>query len=172
MAWRKGKGEQTQQVQELQLQPGETVVSESIEEQPGETHIHRTVREWHPHAPERLAEIEAIIDSWGRRSSDAVPAARLLSPDELQARVDKVTRRVKGSRKVVVQETVTDWVERPVEDEPEEPESTYTPVQPSEPVVIADEEETIKVSRPKGPKSFRILGFLGKKSEKTAKPKA
>lgn len=178
MAWRKGRGEQAQ-VQQVELQPGETVVSESIVEEPsGETHIHRTVREWHPHAPERLAEIESVIDSWGRRSSDSVPAARLLSPDELQARVDKVTKRVKGSRKVVVKETVTDWVERPVEPEPEpEDEASYTPVQPVveaaplKQVVIADEEETVKVSRPKGAKkSFRILGFLGKRSEKVTKP--
>lgn len=167
MARRKDTGAQVTETV-FEAQPGEGGVTE--------THIHRTVREWHPHAPERLAEIEAIIDSWGRRSSDSVPAARLLSPDELQARVDKVTRRVKGSRKVVVQETVTDWVERPVE---EEPENTYTPVEPVveaaslRRTVIADEEETVKVSRPKGAKrSFRILGFIGRKSEKAAKPKA
>jgi len=161
-------------------------VSETVFEGPGETVVHRTVREWHPHAPERLAEIEAIIDSWGRTAGDAAPAARQLDPDELQSRVDKVTRRVKASQKVVVQETVTDWVEREVEHspeaglEPDETESTYTPVAPVveaaplKQVVIADEaEDTVKVSRPAGGKrTFRILGFLGKKSPKAAKQKA
>lgn len=159
-------------------------VNQTVFEEPGETVVHRTVREWHPHASERLVEIEAIIDSWGRPAGDTAPAARQLDPDELQSRVDKVTRRVKGSQKVVVQETVTDWVEREVAHSPEagleqdETESTYTPVAPVveaaplKQVVIADEaEDTVRVSRPSGGKrSFRILGFLGKKSPKAAKP--
>ena len=158
---------------------GAQVTEMAVEEKTGETIVHRTIREWHPHAPERLTEIEAIIDSWGRGSGEAAPAVRRLDPEELQARVDKITRRVKGSRKVVVQETVTDWVERPVEvpDEGPEPRSTYTPVEPvfeaapPRQAVIEDErEETVKVGRPAGAKrSFRILGFLGK-TEKAAKP--
>ncbi|HUR26360.1 MAG TPA: hypothetical protein VM327_10150 [Candidatus Thermoplasmatota archaeon] len=137
----------------------ETVFEEQSVAGGTETHVHRTIREWHPHAAERLSEIEAIIDSWGRRVGDA-PVARHYGHDELAQRVDKLTRKVKGSRRVVVQETVTDWVERPVE---AEPESTYTPVEPVE--------DTVKVSRPKPSKrSFRALGFLGKRSPKADKP--
>jgi hypothetical protein len=148
-----------------------------------ETHVHRTVREWHPHAPERLSEIEAIIDSWGARVGDTTPVVRQYDPDELAHRVDKVTKKVKGSRKVVVQETVTDWVERPVEAEPEPdgPESTYTPVEPVDeddevlqaapPTQTVIVDDTVKVSRPRsGKRSFRILGFLGKKSPKADRP--
>jgi hypothetical protein len=159
MAWRKGKGAETQQVEQVPgLQPGQAVVSETVEQSDGETHIHRTVREWHPHAAERLRDIEAIIDSWGMRSSDSTPPARVLPPDELQSRVDKVTRRVKPTRKVVVKETVTDWVERPVPASEPEPELAV--------------EETVAVhesSRPKGKRPFRMLGFIGQKSPKAAK---
>jgi hypothetical protein len=159
MARRKDKGSGSGQ---------EVVTQTVVEQRPGETHTFTTIREWHPHAPERLAEIESIIDSWGRRSTDSSAPRRTYSPDELQARVDKVTRRVKGSQKVVVKETVTEWVERPVEETPEEPE----------PVAGLEVEETLPVrkeqsSRPK--RRFQILGFIGKKSprtEKKAKAKA
>jgi hypothetical protein len=146
---------------------GQEVVTQTIvEERPGETHTFTTVREWHPHAPERLSEIEAIIDSWGRRSTDAAAPRRTYDPEELQARVDKVTRRVKGSHKVVVKETVTEWVERPVE----EAEAATT----EEPLEAVEVEETLPVrkesARPK--RRFQILGFIGKKSPKADKPKA
>lgn len=152
MARRKDKGSGSGQ---------EVVTQTVVEQRPGETHTITTVREWHPHAPERLTEIEAIIDSWGRRAMDFPAPRRTYAPDELQARVDKVTRRVKGSHKVVVKETVTDWVERPVEEAPEEPEP------------VAGLEETLPVrreqsSRPK--RRFQILGFIGKKSPRTEKP--
>jgi hypothetical protein len=158
MARRKDQGSQGQAV----------VVETSTEEMPGETHIHRTVREWHPHAPERLSEIEAIIDSWGRRSTEGTPRLRELPPDELQARVDKVTKRVKGSRKVVVQETVTEWVERPVEEtEPEpEPEPETTTEAAVEETVLAHQRAASASSRPK--RGF--LGFIGKKSPRVDRP--
>ncbi|MFA5943611.1 MAG: hypothetical protein WC876_04000 [Candidatus Thermoplasmatota archaeon] len=146
--------------------PGaQTVVAETVDVLPGETHIHRTVREWQQHTPERLAEIEATIDSWDRRSTDSAPT-RKLDYDAVESRVDKLTRRVKGSRKVVVQETVTEWVERPVEAasgshakivlEPED-----------EPVAV--HESADRSSRPK--RRFNILGFIGRKSEKADKSK-
>ncbi|MHB1260489.1 MAG: hypothetical protein ACYC2H_02110 [Thermoplasmatota archaeon] len=142
---------------------GAQVTETVVEETPGETHIHRTVREWHPHAPERLAEIEAIIDSWGRRSTESAPARRL-GDEELQQRVDRLTKRVKGSRKVVVQEKVTEWVERPVAEEPE-PAPTRTEAAVEETVAV--HEDSMR-TRPK--RRFQILGFIGKRN-KAAKPK-
>ena len=155
---------------------GQEVVTQTIvEERPGETHTFTTVREWHPHAPERLSEIESIIDSWGRRSTDAPAPRRTYDPDELQARVDKVTRRVKGSHKVVVQETVTEWVERPVKQAAAAPAAP----EPEPEADVAEATETglvgtvlpVRKEQPARPKRrFQVLGFIGKKSPKAEKP--
>src|SRR5438128_2590561 len=85
----------------------ETAVEETVVR-----HIH--VKEWQPHANESLRTIEATIDSWGHGGSTVVVPTRRLDHSYVETQVDKLTKRVKGSRKVVVQETVTDWVERPV----------------------------------------------------------
>ncbi|MEA3137142.1 MAG: hypothetical protein QOC71_1423 [Thermoplasmata archaeon] len=157
MAKRKGKGPQEQSL----------VTDTVIEREGDETHIHRTVREWHQHAPERLMEIEAIIDSWGRQSAGSYAApVRAIDYSELEERVDKLTKRVKASRKVVVQETVTDWVERPVAETESEPEpATATEIAVEETVAVHEE-----VTRPARPRRH-FLGFFGKKSPRAAKPK-
>lgn len=72
---------------------------------------HVTVREWHPHAPETLPQIERAIDSWDGGIEAVAP--RRLDPAYVESQVDRITRRVRGQRKVVVQETVTEWVEGP-----------------------------------------------------------
>lgn len=80
------------------------------------------VKEWQPHSHDPLPMIEATIDSWGRggnnevglASSALTSSARDLDHEEVAAHVDKITKRVKGTRKVVVTETVTEWVEGPM----------------------------------------------------------
>jgi hypothetical protein len=130
----------------------ETTVEEAsaaetrVETVDGEVHVHRTVREWHPHAPETLPEIEAAIDSWGGfRSSET--ARQVIDLGNVGAKVDKLTRRVKGSRKVVVQETVTEWVEGPMG---------------SGPVAVEDEPEGDGMRR-RPRRRFRVLGTVGRK---------
>jgi hypothetical protein len=73
----------------------------------------RTVREWQPHTQDPLPDIEATIDAWNARTAPERTEPRRLSYEEVAARVDKLTRRVKGSRKVVVEETITEWVDEP-----------------------------------------------------------
>lgn len=87
--------------------------------------VHHVVKEWQPTAPESLREIEETIDSWGRTAPPATAPREDLDLSVVQARVDKITRKVKSRRKEVVTETVTEWVEGPVgsgpiavEDEP------------------------------------------------------
>lgn len=127
-------------------------VETRVETVDGEVHVHRTVREWHPHAPETLPEIEAAIDSWGGfRSTET--ARQTIDLGDVGSKVDKLTRRVKGSRKVVVQETVTEWVEGPMG---------------SGPVAVEDEEAAPLRSRPR--RRFRVLGKIGGKP-KAAKAK-
>lgn len=81
----------------------------------GATVVHHHIREWQPHSSEDLRQIEATIDSWDRKSSRAsgssAPARDIAS---IEAQVDRITRRVKGTRKEVVTETVTEWVEGPM----------------------------------------------------------
>jgi hypothetical protein len=132
-------------------------VETRVETVGGEVHVHRTVREWHPHAPETLPEIEAAIDSWGGfRSTET--ARQTIDLGDVGGKVDKLTRKVKGSRKVVVQETVTEWVEGPMG---------------SGPVAVEDEDATPLHSRPR--RRFRVLGTVGKKPKaakaKRSKPK-
>lgn len=122
----------------------------------GEVHVHRTVREWHPHAPETLQEIEDTIDSWGGfRSTET--ARQTIDLGNVGAKVDRLTKKVKGSRKVVVQETVTEWVEGPMGSGPvavdEEPAAEGTGTDESR-------------GRPK--RRFRVLGFVGKKPKAKA----
>lgn len=135
---------------------GTVTVEERVEEREGEVHVHRVVREWQPRAPETLPEIEAEIDSWGRRQEGSTARAPL-DPDELAARVDRVTRRVKGTRRMVVQETVTEWVEAPREEPAPAPQSTFHEV---EPVAM----EPARPPRPQ--RRFRVLGFVGRKPRK------
>lgn len=97
------------------------------------------VREWHQHAPESLPQIHEAIDSWGAKVR--------LDPAKVQEKVDKITKRV-GSREVVVQETVTEWVERPAAPAPR----TERHVEP------------VKAAKRKP----RILGFFGPRGAKKA----
>jgi hypothetical protein len=126
--------------------PATTV--DSVETVGDEVHIRRTVREWHPHAPETLPQIEAAIDAWGGfRSTET--ARQTIDLGDVGAKVDKLTRRVKGSRKVVVQETVTEWVEGPMG---------------SGPVAVEEEPEAEPETRRGRPKRrFRVLGSVGRK---------
>lgn len=127
----------------------------------GEVHLIRTVREWHPHAPETLPEIEAAIDSWGGgyRSTETVrPAA--VEPHEVAAKVDRITKRVKGSRKVVVQETVTEWVEGPMGSGP-------VAVEEEAQAELSEGEHAQDGRRPK--RRFRVLGFIGSKPKAKGK---
>lgn len=129
----------------------ETIVFET----PGETHTHRIIREWHPQATETLPEIHEAIDSWGR-STLAEPEHRMLDYSELEHKVDRLTKRVKGQNKVVVQETVTEWVERPAREE-------EVPFASAEDVMT--ESPAPERSRPKR----RFLGFIGRPSPKADK---
>lgn len=90
---------------------------------------------------EALPDIHGVIDSWGggvQRRDHA----------DIAARVDKLTRRVK-SREVVVQETVTEFVEVPAEDAADEAEAPAAPA-------------PVKSSK----RVPRALGFFGPKSSK------
>jgi len=78
-----------------------------------ETVVRHTVREWHPRAPETLPQIERTIDSWDGGLETVLAPERQLDPAYVTKQVDKITRRIKGNRRVVVQETVTEWVEGP-----------------------------------------------------------
>lgn len=77
-----------------------------------------TTREWNPSDTTPLADIQGAIDAWDRRAATgASPAARAPTPPRdyaaIQEAVDRLTRRVK-TRKVVVHETVTEYVEQEV----------------------------------------------------------
>lgn len=90
------------------------------------------VREWKAQHEASLTNIHAQIDAWGRRPGE--PPVRDYA--EVEAAVDRLTRRVK-TRKVTVEETVTDYVEvadepapadaGPVLDEPGGPEPAQAP---------------------------------------------
>lgn len=67
------------------------------------------VREWNPQHDTSLTSIHAQIDAWGRRHGERP----VRDYTEVEAAVDKLTKRVK-TRKVVVHETVTEYV--PAED--------------------------------------------------------
>lgn len=105
----------------------------------GDLVVTSIVREWHQHAPESLPQIHDAIDSWGR--------AQRIDPVKVQERVDKITRKV-AHREVVVQETVTEWVEKPV-----------TP-----PARTERHAEPVKADKRKP----RILGFFGPRGTKKA----
>ena len=134
------------------VQPVETVAVE--EQSDGTTVVRRHVKEWQPHTSESLREIEAIIDSWGGASSSrTVPDHAHLEASEIEARVDKLTRKVKGSRKVEVTETVTEWVEGPPGSGPIAVEADPTPEPQAEAVA--------KTERPK-----RRFSLFGRKKDK------
>lgn len=63
------------------------------------------VREWNPQHDTSLTSIHAQIDAWGRRQGERP----VRDHAEVEAAVDKLTKRVK-TRKVVVHETVTEYV--------------------------------------------------------------
>lgn len=81
-------------------------------EQKGE--VVGTVREWEPHHAETLGRIHAAVDGLGRAPGEPAPINR--DHAAIAAAVDRITRRVR-TRKVVVKETVTEYVdaEGPVE---------------------------------------------------------
>src|SRR5688572_7713681 len=90
---RKGKGQET-----------ETIV------------VTHHVKEWQPTHDDPLPKIHAVIDSWGRAGAAHAgleATARDLDPAYVEAQVDKITKRVKGTQKVTITETVTEWVEGP-----------------------------------------------------------
>jgi hypothetical protein len=119
-----------------------------VEKGDGTTVVLHHVKEWQKTAPESLREIEAIIDSWGGATSTrAVPDHSNLDAAELEARVDKITRKVKGSRKVEVTETVTEWVEGPPGSGPIAVEAD--PPQATEPWVGQQEPAAPRSERPK-----------------------
>jgi hypothetical protein len=104
-----------------------------------ETVVVRHVREWRPHAQETLPQIEQTIDSWGGGVLSVTERRPLPDASEIQAKVDQITRRVKGRHKVTVRETVTEWVEGPpgsgpidVEDAGEAPPLFSPPVEDDE----------------------------------------
>jgi hypothetical protein len=151
MAWRSKKKAALQETV-VEAEAGAPSVTETqAEGADGDVHVHRTIREWHPHAPETLHEIEDAIDSWGGfRSTET--ARQSIDLGNVSAKVDRLTKRVKGQRKVVVQETVTEWVEGPM---------GSGPVAVAEETVPAGGEEAGSRSRPR--RRFRVLGFAGKK---------
>ena len=81
-----------------------------------ETETVATTREWNPSRTTPLADIQGTIDAWSR-GAGATPATRATAPPRdyaaIQEAVDRITRRVK-TRKVVVHETVTEYVEQEV----------------------------------------------------------
>lgn len=101
----------------------------------GTTVVHHHIREWQPHATEDLRQIEATIDAWDRRPTSApVSSAPPRDHAAIAAQVDRITRRVKATRKETVTETVTEWVEGPVGSGPinvEEPAPALDDVRPA-----------------------------------------
>lgn len=142
-----------------------------VEEAGGGTMIlHRQVREWQPQAPETLRQIEATIDSWGRPGSTVHVPERKLDLAYVETQVDRLTRRVKDTRKEVVTETVTEWVEGPVGSGPINVEETREPAETAWSGEEASKDnKDKKPARPK--RGFRALGFFGPKKDKPAKAK-
>lgn len=100
MAWRKKA-----KAEESSVGP-----SSSPEEAQGE--VVAVVREWEPHHDDSLPAIHAAIDRLGH-GGDPTPSHHkrpVRDYAEVEAAVDRLTRRVK-SRQVVVEETVTEYVE-------------------------------------------------------------
>lgn len=115
------------------------VTQGSVESKPdGTVVVHHHVKEWQPSAPESLREIEETIDSWGRSAEPAQAPREGLDLSAIEARVDRLTKRVKSRRKEVVTETVTEWVEGPVGSGP-----------------IAVEEEPVEALLPETPRDTR-----------------
>ena len=132
--------------------------------------VTRHVKEWQPNSNDSLAEIEATIDSWGRDGSGSPraglqEAARSLDITEVEAKVDKITKRVKATRKVEVTETVTEWVEGPVGSGPMAVEAD-----PQEDDAWSGSENGAKPAEGKRPK--RRFSLFGRKKDKDkAEPK-
>lgn len=115
-----------------------------------------TVREWEPQHVDDLRKIEHAVDALGRAPGEPAPVNR--DHAAIAAAVDKLTKRVK-TRKVIVKETVTEYVdaEGPVEVRAASPTHVVdTPTTPTEPV---DEGK-------------KLGWFARRKQAKDAKPEA
>lgn len=152
------------------VQPVETVAVE--EQSDGTTVVRRHVKEWQPHTSESLREIEAIIDSWGGASSSRqVPDHSHLEASELEARVDKITRKVKGSRKVQVTETVTEWVEGPPGSGPINVEEEPAPLPTGNGDAAWSAKQFTPAEHPRPKRRFNLFGRNKDKTDAKAEPK-
>lgn len=117
------------------------------------------VREWKPEHLTGIDTIHDTIDSWGR-ANEAAPAPKR-DYAAIEAAVDRITKRVKA-RKVVVQETVTEFVDADTveftEETPWDGEATSTVIPPAPPMEAV----------PSGKRKPKILGWFGPKSQKQA----
>jgi hypothetical protein len=107
------------------------------------------VREWKPGHDDSLAKIHAAIDSWGRRPDQ--PPQR--DYPEVEAAVDRITKRVK-TRRVTVHETVTEYVDEEVPAAPEHGEE------------VEPEAQKVEAPRSSGKRKPKILGWFGPKGQK------
>lgn len=136
------------------------------------TEVVAVVREWEPQTNDSLDTIHANVDALGKpgatATAPATPRPALATKDlaELQARVDRLTKRVKA-RKVTVTETVTEWVDDdgPVEVVSAARAAPWTPNATRDEPILEEAAKDATTSSG-GKRKPRILGWFGPKSQK------
>lgn len=138
------------------------------------------VKEWQPTHDTPLPKIHATIDSWGHEGSahsGATVSARTLDHEYVEAQVDKITKRVKGTQKVTITETVTEWVEGPMGSGPVAVEEDKVPQDAAGEGWSAKDAEKGKAGKDAKPQakegrdgkeSKGLFGFFGRKRGKDA----